>query len=189
MRNQVTTRDELLQVSRRLVCCQGWSAVNIRSIAAECGISVGSVYHYFASKQELAEATGDSIWQEIFCRPEDDRVMGDILEFLTWVYRRMELGAGRYPGFFTLHSAEYLRMDGQDQQRTGQHRQYIHDILCQVLRADSAIRGDAFDDSFTREQFAHVLFSLIFASLLQGEHDPRPVVEMARRTLYRQMER
>ncbi len=59
-------------------------------------------------------------------------------------------------------------------------------ILCQVLRTDPAIRGDAFDDSFTREQFAHVLFSLIFASLLQGEHDPRPVVEMARRTLYRQ---
>lgn len=72
MNTIVTSKEEILQTSRELIRQQGWSAVSIRSVAAACGVSVGSIYNYFDSKADLVGATVESVWSEIFHRPNDD---------------------------------------------------------------------------------------------------------------------
>ena len=67
----VTSDKAILQASRTLLQEQGWTALNIRSVAAACGVSVGSIYNRFGSKSQLVAATVESIWQEIFCLPQD----------------------------------------------------------------------------------------------------------------------
>ena len=57
MNTIVTSKEEILKTSRALIQEQGWSAVSIRSVAAACGVSVGSIYNYFDSKAELVSAT------------------------------------------------------------------------------------------------------------------------------------
>ena len=74
MNTVVTSKDEILKTSRELIRSQGWSAISIRSVAAACGVSVGSIYNYFDSKAELVGATVESVWCEIFRRPEDATV-------------------------------------------------------------------------------------------------------------------
>ena len=59
MNTVVTSKEEILKTSRELIRQQGWRAVNIRSVAAACGVSVGSIYNYFDSKSDLAGATVD----------------------------------------------------------------------------------------------------------------------------------
>ena len=66
MNTIVTSKEEILQTSRKLIQQQGWSAVSIRSVAAACDVSVGSIYNYFDSKAALMAATVESIWCEIF---------------------------------------------------------------------------------------------------------------------------
>ena len=56
MNTIVTSKEEILKTSRALIQEQGWSAVSIRSVAAACGVSVGSIYNYFDSKAELVSA-------------------------------------------------------------------------------------------------------------------------------------
>ena len=97
----VTSKDEILKASLELIRQQGWSAVSIRSVAAACGVSVGSIYNYFSSKSDLIGATVESVWCEIFHRPEDDAVFHDVQACITWIYARMAYGCERYPGFFT----------------------------------------------------------------------------------------
>lgn len=70
MNTIVTSREEILKASRELIRQGGWSAISIRSVAAACGVSVGSIYNYFDSKTELVGATVESVWEEIFHRPE-----------------------------------------------------------------------------------------------------------------------
>ena len=77
MNTVVTSREEILKTSRELIQQQGWSAVNIRSVASACGVSVGSIYNYFDSKSALVGATVESVWCEIFHRPEDSTVFQD----------------------------------------------------------------------------------------------------------------
>ena len=56
MNKIVTSKDEILHRSRELIRERGLSAISIRSVAAACGVSVGSVYNYFDSKAELVSA-------------------------------------------------------------------------------------------------------------------------------------
>lgn len=185
MNTVVTSKDEILKTSRELIRSQGWSAISIRSVAAACGVSVGSIYNYFDSKAELVGATVESVWCEIFRRPEDATVFQDVQACVTWMYERMAYGCQRYPGFFTLHSLGFVREERSDgkvlMQQTCQH---ILTGLCSVLKHDAKIREDAFTEQFTAEKFSDVLFSLMFSALLRQDYDPCAVLEIVRRTLY-----
>ena len=62
MNTVVTSKEEILKTSRELIQQHGWSAVNIRSVAAACGVSGGSIYNYYDSKAALVGATVESVW-------------------------------------------------------------------------------------------------------------------------------
>ena len=142
MNTVVTSKEEILQTSRELIRRQGWSAVSIRSVAAACGVSVGSIYNYFDSKADLVAATVESVWAEIFHRPQDVAVFEDIQACVAWMYQRMAYGCERYPGFFTLHSLGFMREDKSDGKRRMQQTwQHILNGLCAVLKKDAKIRG------------------------------------------------
>lgn len=185
MNTIVTSKEEILKTSRELIQREGWSAVNIRSVAAACGVSVGSIYNYFDSKAALMSATVESVWCEIFHRPEDGSVFQDTQACITWLYERMEYGCKQYPGFFTLHSLGFLGEDKSDgRQKMQQTWQHILDGLCSVLQRDTKVRLDAFTQQFTAEKFADLLFSLMLSALLRQDYDPSAVLEIVRRTLY-----
>ena len=185
MNTAVTSKDEILKTSRELIRQQGWSALSIRSVAAACGVSVGSIYNYFDSKAELVSATVESVWCEIFHRPEDAAVFQDVQACVIWMYERMNYGCKQYPGFFTLHSLGFLRENKSDGRRRMQQTwQHILSGLCSVLKRDAKVRPDAFTEQFTAEKFADVLFSLILSALLRQDYDPSAVLEIVRRTLY-----
>ena len=66
MNPMATSKEEILKTSRVLIQQNGWEAVNIRAVAAACGVSVGCIYNYFGSKTELVSAAVESIWSDIF---------------------------------------------------------------------------------------------------------------------------
>ena len=185
MNTVVTSKENILKISRELIQQQGWSAINIRSVAAACGVSVGSIYNYFDSKAALVGATVESVWCEIFHRPEDGAVFQDTQACITWIYGRMEYGCKQYAGFFTLHSLGFMREDKSDGKRRMQQTwQHILEGLCSVLKRDAKVRPDAFNEQFTVEKFADVLFSLILSAMLRQDYNPDAVLEIVRRTLY-----
>ncbi len=185
MNTVVTSKEEILKASRELIQKQGWSAINIRSVAAACGVSVGSIYNYFDSKAALVGAAVESVWCEIFHRPEDGTVFQDTQACITWMYERMEYGCNQYPGFFSLHSLGFLGEDKSDRKRRMQQTwQHIMEGLCSVLLRDPKVRSNAFTEDFTAEKFAGVLFSLMLSALLRQDYDPGAVLEIVRRTLY-----
>lgn len=120
-----TSKADILKTSRELIQQNGWAAVNIRAVAAACGVSVGCIYNYFGSKTELVSAAVESIWNDIFRHPEDEAVFQDTLSCIQWMYRQMEYGCQQYPGFFTHHALGFVQQDtagGKQQMRqTWQH--------------------------------------------------------------------
>lgn len=56
-RDHDSKRTAILLAVLRVVAARGIGAVSIRSVAAEAGVSVGRVQHYFASKRDLIRAT------------------------------------------------------------------------------------------------------------------------------------
>lgn len=185
MNPMATSKADILKTSRELIQQNGWAAVNIRAVAAACGVSVGCIYNYFGSKTELVSAAVESIWNDIFHRPEDEAVFQDTLSCIRWMYRQMEYGCQQYPGFFTHHALGFVQQDTDDgKQQMRQTWQHILDALCNVLRHDAKVRPDAFTEQFTPEQFAGILFSLMLSAVVQQNFDPSAVLEIVRRTIY-----
>lgn len=185
MNTVVTSKEDILKTSRELIRRQGWPAINIRSVAAACGVSIGSIYNYFDSKAALVSATVESVWCEIFHLPADGTVFSDMQDCIVWMYEQMEYGCKQYPGFFTLHSLGFIQEDKADGKRKMQQTwQYISDGLLSVLQNDSRIRPDAFTEQFTAEGCADILFSLMLSALLRQDYNPAAVLEIVRRMLY-----
>ena len=178
-------KEEILKTSRVLIQQNGWEAVNIRAVAAACGVSVGCIYNYFGSKTELVSAAVESIWSDIFRHPDDPAVFEDTLSCIRWMYRQMEYGSEQYPGFFTHHALGFVRQDTADgKQQMRQTWQHILDALTMVLTRDKKIRPDAFTEEFTRQKFAGILFSLMLSAVVQQDFDPTAVLEIIRRAIY-----
>lgn len=185
MNPMATSKENILQISRKLIQQNGWAGVNIRSVAAACGVSVGCIYNYFESKTDLLSATVESIWSDIFHHPEDEAVFQDTLSCVRWMYRQLEYGCQRYPGFFTHHALGFVQQDTADGKQQMQRAwQHILDALCTVLRNDTRIRADAFTEEFTVEKFAEMLFSLMLSALVRQDFDPSTVLEIVQRAVY-----
>ena len=54
----------LLHEARSQIAEKGYSGTTIRSVAAACGVGVGTVYNYFSSKDELLASYLLSDWQQ-----------------------------------------------------------------------------------------------------------------------------
>ena len=185
MNLNATSKANILKTSRELIQQNGWAGVNIRSVAAACGVSVECIYNYFASKTELLSATVESIWSDIFHHPEDEVVFQDTLSCVRWMYQQLEDGCQRYPGFFTHHALGFVRQDTADGKQQMQRAwRHILEALCVVLQNDTKIRADAFTEEFTVEKFAETLFSLMLSALVRQDFDPSTVLEIVRRAIY-----
>ena len=185
MKPAATSKEEILAVCRDLIRRQNSAVLNVREVAAACGISIGTVYNYFGSKADLVGAAVESVWYDIFRCDEDQAVFSSTTDCLRWLFARLEYGSHQYPGFFVLHSVSFANAERPGgRQRMEKAWQHIRTMLCAVLERDSRIRPDAFDARFTPEQLADLLFSLLLAAQRRGQYDPTPAVQWVTRTLY-----
>ena len=187
MNTIVTSKEEILCVSRDLIQKQGWNALNIRTVAKECNISVGSIYNYFRNKSDLITATVESVWRDIFHFPENPAVFDSFIRCVEWAFDSMKKGEERYPGFFSFHSMIFMEEEkGNGQQLMKESWQHISKGLYQVLLHDPNVSSSAFDDEFTPQKFVEIIFSLIIAAMIRHDYDCLGIIGMIRRTIYTQ---
>ncbi len=185
MNTIITSKKAILEQSRLLVITQGWQAVNIRNVAAACGVSVGSIYNYFSSKSDLVTATVESIWHDIFHFSEGQTDFDNFIECVQWIFDCIKIGSEKYPGFFTTHSMHFLNDDKTDgQQLMAQSWEHVQSKLYSVLEKDKNIRPNAFDSILTPQKFVDILFSLIISALIRHNYDDSSILELIRRVVY-----
>ena len=185
MNTVITSRESILDTCRQLVKEQGWSAISIRSVAAACGVSVGSIYYYFDSKTALTAATVESIWCDIFHFSESKTDFDSFLRCVQWIFDSIKKGSEQYPGFFTSHSMSFLGEDTANGKRLmAQSWEHMQTKLYTILMKDKNIRPEAFDDILTPQKFVDLVFSLIISALSRQNYDDSVILEMIKRTVY-----
>ena len=55
-------RSQIMEAVRRQLVDGGYDALTLRSVAAECGISIGTIYNYFESKEALVSTFMTEEW-------------------------------------------------------------------------------------------------------------------------------
>lgn len=184
MNRPVASQEEILTRCRRLAASYGLEGLDIRRLAAETGVSVGSIYNRFHSKSELLEAVVESIWEDVFPPQQDEFSFSCTEDCITWLFSRAGYCRSRYPAFFRGHARVFPAADRQ----TGRMRRdsawrRLTALLSGVISRDRRASADCFTDSFTAEGLAELVLSRLLWALESGSGDPAQLNEVIRRCL------
>ncbi|SCZ63256.1 TetR/AcrR family transcriptional regulator [Thiohalomonas denitrificans] len=72
------TRDRLVEAAIDLIYARSFGAVGVQEICARARVQKGSFYHFFRSKQELAMAAIDVLWQRLQVEVFDPAFADDV---------------------------------------------------------------------------------------------------------------
>ena len=147
MNTSVTSRDAILSVSRQFITQNGFGSVNMRAIAAACGVSVGSVYNYFPSKGDLICAVVESVWHDIFHLSGQSSQFSSFPDCVKWLFDSIRQGCEEYPAFFTLHSLSFSASENHSTNKTGPfmvriqriHRFPVHEPKIRTSRSNGCL--------------------------------------------------
>lgn len=180
-RKDDTLRDTLLNLSRQIADAEGIDAVNIRSIAKKAGVATGTVYNYFASKDEILLALTEEYWKQTLHDMKDaiaaDSFCEQLREIFTFLKRRIEQSAGKL-----MNSLGNVETVGQARMLSMQSA--LEAALVWRMEQDTGVRKDIWGEAFTKEQFARFIMMNMMVLLKEEVPDIDFFLTVVKRILY-----
>lgn len=167
MNTIVTSQEEILQKAREIALTDGLEALNIRSVAAACGIAVGTVYRYFPGKTELVTAVIGRIWREIFAPLMRNEAKMGFLPLVRAMGDCIRQGAENYPGFFTEHTL-VIKNDLRGQEAMRDAFAHMRAMLLEALTHDPLYGGLEWRSPVTPEALAEFTMDFYRMEVLLG---------------------
>lgn len=185
MNKPVTSRDEILMISRKIILEKGIDSLNMRDVAIKCGAAVGSIYNYFPSKAELLSAAVESVWRDIF-EPLND--ISDFTGFSDCIGRMFDMikkGDKKFSGFFNVHSMNFSQKD-KEKGREVMNKCFddLKKTLKTVLINDKNVRSGVFDGKLSEDKFVEYILELLIHTLLNKEDNCQALISMISNCIY-----
>lgn len=182
MNTVITSKEEILKGALEFVSKNSLALLNMRSLAAFLQISVGSIYHYFTSKDQLVQASVESVFKDIFSSQKTPEA--GFIPYLHFLYEALKEGERKYPGFFTSHSFVFETKNLKEAQEKKSHsRNAVKEKMKEALNKDRQVRKDAFN-TLDEEAFIDLTFDSLLYSYLEKKDEMKALEEMVRRVIY-----
>jgi len=174
----------LLEAAERVFSDRGYHATSIRDIAREAGFSVGGVYQFFASKDELYLRIVEGQWEYFFGLLDRARQAEGFPKKLEALTEAMFQTFEERRGFFRLFLSERGRLtaafSGVIAERVGQHTRRLREQLILLMRDGveaGALRPG--DPAMLASAYLGMVHNCIFEALSSGATRPsRPASEV-----------
>lgn len=185
MNVNVTSKEDIMRVCREIVARQGLSALNMRAVARECHIALGTLYNYYSGKDELLIATVESIWKDIFHVDSMCETEASFSDYISDIFNRMKKGGTKYPGFLSSHSIAIAKSKrGEAKSTMEQYFEHMKSGMLAVLRSDQAVDHTVFSQDFTESDFIDFVLDNLLLFLIKEKNSCTLLVELVRRIIY-----
>lgn len=186
MNKVITSKEAILQSAKEIAYRDGIYKLNIRAVASECGVSVGSIYNYFPTKDELVVAVIEDFWKNIFERGMCDHQHNlCFIQFYEQIYMRFY----DYLKIFKedmLNQISFLSNGVKEKGRSkeSQYLDRMKSVMLYHLEMDEGIRKDIWNEHFTKERFVYFAFQNMILMLKANEEDISFFKEVIMKLLY-----
>ena len=181
----VSSKEEILNISKNIILKDGFSAFNMRMIADKCNISVGAMYNYFKSKSDLIISTVESIWLEILEPINSKNEFDSFIDAVCCMFETIKNGNSKYSNFFSFHSLNFASDDKQSGvEMMNIYFSKLKQKLILALNSDKNIRKNIFSDDFTAETFIDYIFDLIISDLLKKQDNCNSLIIFIKNYIY-----
>ena len=185
MNTVVTSKEEIMTICRQLVVEKGLTALNMRMVAKECNIALGTLYNYYSDKNELLIATVESVWKDIFQMSDGYEEINSFPDYISQIFNCIQAGAAHYSDFFTAHSVSIAK--SKQGEAKGIMEQYFEDMrkkMTVVLHSDTEVDFSVFSETFTEIDFIDFVLHNILMFLVEKRENCTTLVELVRRVIY-----
>ena len=146
-----TLRDTLLNLARSIADRDGIEAVNIRTIAQRAGIATGTMYNYFSNKDEILLALTEEYWMQTLLEMKTaittDSFCDQLREMYIFLREQIDQSAGKL-------MSSLGDMEALGQTRMASMQSVLEASLIQRMEQDAGLRGDIWNEQFTKQQVA-----------------------------------
>ncbi len=189
MKEAATSREAVLAVAYELAMAGGLGAVNVRAVAAGCGVAVGTVYHYYPSKAALCTAVASEFWRQAVHGAghwQQGDCFADACAHLTQVL-------AAHLGQFETGFVRALETGDAAERQAGkaleaQYFGHIHAGLLAVLARDPRVDPALWMDDFSQEDAVRFFWAAILGAARTGAPGGGFIGRAAARMLYQKEE-
>lgn len=187
-KRSVITSEEILEQAYQLACEQGLRSLSIRSIAAACDVSVGTVYNSYASKTELINDVVGMFWQRAFAETMKTLAAhegNDFIAFCEALSQSLKNALKEFRKEFLSDLSALSEGDRLSAQKREQ-QSFIHARagIERALLSDPKIKQDRLTGAMAPE----VLAALVWETLIDSARDDmdydKTLFELLKTTLY-----
>lgn len=184
------SRNDILSAAYRQAQQSGLASLNVRSIAASCGVSVGSIYNYFPDKAALVTEVIRLFWERAARGTEGEscfhyRSGQNLIGFCRQVAAGLSSALAE---FRTDWLSELASLDARTRQRGRAAEkecfEHIERGLGVAIANDPSIDPRAVE-AVGSEALAHFIWSNMLQALVDGDTECRTLLTVLRRALYR----
>lgn len=174
-------KEEIMRQARAIISKEGPEGINMRGIAAGAGIATGTLYNYFASKEEILLALTQDYWEktlaDLKCQIGGEGFICQLEELYVLLRKGLKT-AGMLMG-----SRKKVEVTGRERMKSMQL--VLGELVMELLEKDEAIctKEGVWSQSFTREGYAAFVTENIIFLLRSGQGDLSLFLEIVRRTL------
>lgn len=186
MNKIVVSKEIILDAAKNIAFKEGLSKINIRTTAAACGISVGSVYNYFPSKSDLVIAVIEDFWRSIF----KDKICIETShetfeEFFDFVFQELKENLKEFQGGLLRQIVSLSDMEKKKGKKVeDEYWLHLKNKMLIILEKDKLIRSSLWTKTFTREEFISFAFYNMISMLKSNKENCEFFKEIIRKTLY-----
>lgn len=185
MNRSVTSKEQLLSAAREMAYTNGLNSVNIRAVAARCGVAVGSIYNYYPTKADLIAAVIEDFWRQATHR---DRCVPRLEEpFPDYVARLYEELRRELNDFQTgwLEQISTLNEEIRKKGRALEAKCFAHIKEAMVHALDQDVRVSEDSPAKNREAFIEFVFHNLMLLLRSEQVSCQYFQQILARVLYR----
>lgn len=163
------SKSEVLKTCQDILINQGILAINIRSIASKCQISIGSVYKFFESKDEMILETVCLIWENMLSEFWDLDVKMNFLDCCKQLFCLLNNCNQKYSHFLNYHARLFsVKTQVEAKFKMIDYINKIKNILLKSFNDDISI--DKTNYTFDFNKYIDFVYDSILNSVLKHEN-------------------
>lgn len=178
----ITSQEAIMKVCRSIVASKGLSSLNMRSVAKECDIALGTLYNYYADKEELVLATIESVWKDIFHMTAQCSKEYSFIECVNYIFDCIQNGTKEYPNFLTSHSITSIEK-GKAKGMMEHYYAHMKARLLEALNNDPSLHSSSFFKNFSKTDFVDFVFDNILLLSIKGKTDCHELIKIIERVM------
>ncbi|CCQ95145.1 putative transcription regulator [[Clostridium] ultunense Esp] len=176
-------KEIILAEAKEIAINEGISKINIRTVAKNSGIAIGTIYNYFHSKGDLLIAVIEDFWKGAFKEIGLTSFSnGDFYQNLEIIYNILYIYISKLKESW-LEQLSLLKSKEKllGKQKEKEYLEKIHHIILRLMDMDNNLKAYPWCHIITKEKMTEFIFDNMLIMLKKGEEDIGFFIEILKR--------